>query len=66
MGFPTRHRDGLIQPEKRGNAYETCTTPRYYFDIEQYEDFLQIGQPPFTPCETAMFTLGRRSAIDGR
>ncbi len=38
-------------------AYETCTTPRYYFDIQQYEDFLQIGQPPFTPCETTMFTL---------
>ncbi len=43
--------------QKAWQAYETATTPRYYFDIQQYEDYLQLGQPPFTPCETAMFTL---------
>ena len=52
--------------QKAWQAYETCTTPRYYFDMQQYEDFLQIGQPPFTPCETAMFTLdvGLQSMVD--
>ena len=52
--------------QKAWQAYETCTTPRYYFDIQQYENFLQIGQPPFTPCETAIFTLdaGLQSMVD--
>ncbi len=43
--------------QKAWQAYETATTPRYYLDMQQYEDYLQLGQPPFTPCETAMFTL---------
>ena len=43
--------------QKAWRAYETNTTPKYYFDIQLYEDFLQIGQPPFTPCLPAMFTL---------
>ena len=52
--------------QKAWKAYEKCTTPKYYFDIQQYEDYLQIGQPPFTPCLTAMFTLdiGLKSMID--
>lgn len=52
--------------QKAWQAYETCATPRYYFDIQQYEDFLQIGQPPFTPCEPAMFALdvGLQSMVD--
>ncbi len=43
--------------QKAWRAYETNETPKYYFDIQQYEDYLQIGQPPFTPCLPAMFTL---------
>lgn len=52
--------------QKAWQAYETCTTPRYYFDMQQYEDFLQIGQPPFTPCESVMFALelGLQSMVD--
>jgi len=43
--------------EKAWKAHATSTTPKYYLDIEQYEDYLKIGQPPFTPCLPAMFTL---------
>ena len=43
--------------QRAWNAYNESTTPKYYFDIQQYEDYLQIGQPPFTPCLPAMFTL---------
>tara|TARA_Y100001936_G_C16088157_1_gene683523 strand:- start:271 stop:1287 length:1017 start_codon:yes stop_codon:yes gene_type:complete len=38
-------------------AYDTSTSPKYYLDVKQYEDYLHIGQPPFTPCLPAMFTL---------
>ncbi len=30
---------------------------KYYFDFQQYEDYLQIGQSPFTPCLSAMYAL---------
>ena len=43
--------------QRAWNAYHESTTPKYYFDIQQYENYLQIGQPPFTPCLPAMFTL---------
>lgn len=39
------------------DAHDSSSTPKYYFDVQQYEDYLQIGQPPFTPCLPAMFTL---------
>ena len=39
------------------DAYATSTSPKYYLDVQQYEDYLHIGQPPFTPCLPAMFTL---------
>ena len=38
-------------------AHETATMPRYYFDVAQYRDYLKIGQPPYTPCLPAMYTL---------
>ncbi|MBI4220888.1 MAG: alanine--glyoxylate aminotransferase family protein [Chloroflexi bacterium] len=38
-------------------AYESSKMPKYYFDIAQYRDYLKIGQPPFTPCLTAMYAL---------
>jgi aspartate aminotransferase-like enzyme len=43
--------------KKAWAAYEQSTTPKYYYDIKQYEDYLKIGQPPFTPCLPAMFAL---------
>ncbi len=43
--------------KKAWDAYATCTTPKYYYDIQQYEDYLKIGQPPFTPCLPAMFAI---------
>lgn len=43
--------------QRAWDAYHKSSTPKYYFDIQQYEDYLQIGQPPFTPCLPAMFTL---------
>ena len=45
--------------EKAWQAHETAAMPRYYFDVEQYRDYLEIGQPPFTPCLPAMYTLER-------
>ena len=43
--------------KKAWEAHAKSTTPKYYLDVQQYEDYLQIGQPPFTPCLPAMFTL---------
>jgi aspartate aminotransferase-like enzyme len=43
--------------KKAWEAHERSTTPKYYLDIAQYRDYLKIGQPPFTPCLPAMFTL---------
>ena len=45
--------------DKAWKAHETATMPRYYFDVEQYRDYLEIGQPPFTPCLPAIYTLDR-------
>ncbi len=38
-------------------AYETSKMPKYYFDIGLYRQFLEIGQPPFTPSLSAIFGL---------
>ncbi|MBI4305024.1 MAG: alanine--glyoxylate aminotransferase family protein [Chloroflexi bacterium] len=38
-------------------AYQNSKMPKYYFDIAQYRDYLKIGQPPFTPCLSAMYAL---------
>jgi aspartate aminotransferase-like enzyme len=38
-------------------AYEKSKCPKYYYDINQYKEYLSIGQPPFTPCLTTMYTL---------
>jgi len=43
--------------KKAWEAYRTSTTPKYYYDVQQYEDYLKIGQPPFTPCLPVMFAL---------
>jgi aspartate aminotransferase-like enzyme len=38
-------------------AHQSAKLPRYYFDMAQYRDYLKIGQPPFTPCLSAMYAL---------
>ena len=43
--------------EKAWDAYALSTTPKYYLDMAQYKTYLEIGQPPFTPCLPAMYTL---------
>ena len=43
--------------QKAWKAHAVSTSPKYYLDIQQYEDYLKIGQPPFTPCLPVMFTL---------
>jgi aspartate aminotransferase-like enzyme len=43
--------------EKAWEAYSRSTSPKYYLDIEQYRMYLELGQPPFTPCLPAMYTL---------
>ena len=43
--------------EKAWKAYESSSSPKYYYDIKQYKDYLEIGQPPFTPALTTMFAL---------
>ena len=43
--------------KKAWDAHATSTSPKYYLDVQQYKDYLDIGQPPFTPCLPAMFTL---------
>jgi aspartate aminotransferase-like enzyme len=43
--------------EKAWEAHSRSTSPKYYLDIEQYRMYLELGQPPFTPCLPAMYTL---------
>ena len=45
--------------ERAWEAHRASTTPKYYLDVQQYEDFLKIGQPPFTPCLPAIFALDK-------
>lgn len=43
--------------KKAWAAHARSTTPKYYYDVQQYEDYLKLGQPPFTPCLPAMFAI---------
>lgn len=43
--------------KKAWQAHATSQLPKYYYDVQQYEDYLKIGQPPFTPCLPAMFAI---------
>ena len=47
----------LAVSDRAWNAYERSTMPKYYFDIAQYRDFLNIGQPPFTPALPTIYGL---------
>ena len=43
--------------DKAWEAYGNSKCPKYYYDIDQYKEYLKIGQPPFTPSITTMYTL---------
>jgi aspartate aminotransferase-like enzyme len=47
----------VAMSDRAWKAHETSTIPKYYFDIDQYEKFLQIGQPPFTPALSTIYAL---------
>ncbi|MFP6679100.1 MAG: alanine--glyoxylate aminotransferase family protein [Dehalococcoidia bacterium] len=47
----------IAMSDRAWRAHETSTIPKYYFDIDQYEKFLQIGQPPFTPALSTIYAL---------
>ena len=38
-------------------AHAGATMPRYYFDVEQYQHYFEMGQPPYTPALSVMFAL---------
>ncbi|MDA1257133.1 MAG: alanine--glyoxylate aminotransferase family protein [Chloroflexi bacterium] len=43
--------------DRAWSAHETSKIPKYYFDLDQYEKFLQMGQPPFTPALSTIYAL---------
>ena len=43
--------------DKAWKAYDKSKCPKYYYDMDQYREYLKIGQPPFTPSLTTMYTL---------
>jgi len=47
----------IAMSDRAWKAHETSTIPSYYFDIDQYEKFLQMGQPPFTPALSTIYAL---------
>tara|TARA_Y100000590_G_scaffold469346_1_gene656393 strand:- start:4618 stop:5706 length:1089 start_codon:yes stop_codon:yes gene_type:complete len=38
-------------------AHKNSKMPKFYFDIANYEKYLKIGQPPFTPALSIMYSL---------
>lgn len=42
---------------KAWKAYESSSMPKFYFDIALYRQYLEIGQPPFTPALSTIFGL---------
>ena len=47
----------VAMSDRAWKAHETSKIPKYYFDIDQYEKFLQMGQPPFTPALSIIYAL---------
>lgn len=43
--------------DKAWKAYDKSKCPKYYYDMNQYREYAEIGQPPFTPSLTTMYTL---------
>ena len=56
----------VAMSDRAWKAHETSKIPKYYFDIDQYEKFLQMGQPPFTPALSIIYALDHslRAIID--
>jgi aspartate aminotransferase-like enzyme len=49
---------GVIAVSKKAwAAHATSTMPKFYFDIAKYRQFLEIGQPPFTPALGPIYGL---------
>lgn len=45
--------------DKAWQAHEASEMPKFYFDIALYRQYLEIGQPPFTPALPTVFGLDR-------
>ena len=43
--------------KKAWQYHKTSNCPKYYFDISQYKNYLEKGQPPFTPAIGVMYSL---------
>ena len=43
--------------EAAWEAHAGATMPRYYFDVEQYQHYFEMGQPPYTPALSVIFAL---------
>lgn len=43
--------------EAAWEAHAKATMPRYYFDVEQYRHYFELGQPPYTPALSLIFAL---------
>ena len=52
-----RPRVPQLQRRRRGEAHAGATMPRYYFDVEQYQHYFEMGQPPYTPALSVVFAL---------
>ena len=39
------------------DSYSTSKMPKYYFDLGQYKKYYEMGQPPWTPAISIMFSL---------
>ena len=45
--------------EKAWQFHQNSSCPKYYFDISQYKNYLEKGQPPFTPAIGIMYSLNK-------
>ncbi|MEE8362626.1 MAG: alanine--glyoxylate aminotransferase family protein [Dehalococcoidia bacterium] len=45
--------------DRAWEAHESSTMPRYYFNVDMYQRFLEIGQPPFTPALPTVYALDK-------
>ena len=43
--------------ERAWEAHATSRMPRFYFDMSMYRRYYEMGQPPYTPAQSAMFAL---------
>ena len=43
--------------DRAWEAHESSKMPKFYFDLAEYQRYLDLGQPPFTPALSQMFAL---------